>query len=175
MNVIFKKYDMKTKRLEILENSLLKKEALFDEKLQSHFDAVRQANGQPLNDKRNGQATLNKWERQNGSLRKLQGGIEATKAAIEREEETIKHVKNVTENLPKEITDMLDSGILIQWRKYPNIFFVKEVDKARIIWDAKKKIVAHKFVNAISGEQRKKFAEIFNTLYASFNNNKKGQ
>ena len=49
-----------SKRLEILKNSLVKKEQQFNEKLQTHFDTVKQSNGQPLNDKRNGQATLNK-------------------------------------------------------------------------------------------------------------------
>ena len=67
---------MKTKRLQILENSLIKKNDLFDEKLNNHFETVKQANGQPLNDKRNGQATLNKWDRQNESLLNLKENIE---------------------------------------------------------------------------------------------------
>ncbi len=41
-------------RLEILKNSLEKKQAKFNEKLNEHFMEVRRANGQPLNDKRNG-------------------------------------------------------------------------------------------------------------------------
>ena len=53
-----------TKRLDILKNSLAKKEKEFDAKLQNHFDTVKLANGQPLNDKRNGRATINLWERQ---------------------------------------------------------------------------------------------------------------
>ena len=57
-----------TKRLEILEESLKKKQQLFDRRLQNHFDTVKQTNGQPLNDKRNGHATLDKWDRQNESL-----------------------------------------------------------------------------------------------------------
>jgi len=73
-------------RIEILTASLKKKEAMFDQKLQEHFDTVRQANGQPLNDKRNGRSTLDKWDRQNESLRSMQESIGRTKAAIEREQ-----------------------------------------------------------------------------------------
>ena len=42
-----------SKRLEILKQSLAKKEELFSQKLDDHFSTVKQANGQPLNDKRN--------------------------------------------------------------------------------------------------------------------------
>ena len=71
---------------EILKNSLVKKEKALDEKFDNHFATVRQANGQPLNDKRNGQATLNKWERQSDSIRTQKASIEKTKRAIEIEE-----------------------------------------------------------------------------------------
>jgi hypothetical protein len=65
-----------TKRLEISKVSLIKKEALFDVKLQNHIDTVRMVNGQPLNDKRNGRTTLNNWEKQNDSLRTLKESIQ---------------------------------------------------------------------------------------------------
>ena len=73
-------------RLEILKNSLIKKEKQFDDKLQNHINTVKQANGQPLNYKRNGRATLNKWDRQNESLRNLKDSIQKTKDEIEKEE-----------------------------------------------------------------------------------------
>ena len=57
-----------TKRLEVLKASLVKKEAELDRRMQAHFDTVKEANGQPLNDKRNGQATLNKWDKQNEAI-----------------------------------------------------------------------------------------------------------
>lgn len=61
----------------------------------------------------------------------------------------------------------------IQWRKYPNIFFVPGVDKVRIIWDERKRIVAHKFTNTLTDtEQRKRFAEIYNRLFEIFNRTK---
>lgn len=45
-------------RLEILKNSLAKKQAAFDAAFTEHTDDVKSANGQPLNDKRNGAATF---------------------------------------------------------------------------------------------------------------------
>ena len=54
-----------SKRMEVLQRSLEKKQTKFDRQLQKHVDDVRGANGQPLNDKRNGRATLNRWEKQN--------------------------------------------------------------------------------------------------------------
>lgn len=73
---------MKTKRLEILEKSLIKKEFEFSRRLENHIQDVKRANGQPLNDKRNGRATLNRWDKQNESLRRLNDSIKKTKDAI---------------------------------------------------------------------------------------------
>lgn len=161
---------MESKRLQILKNSLANKEALFDSKLSNHIDTVKQANGQPLNDKRNGQATLNKWEKQNNALRTLNEGIEKTKQAIENEEGKIKYIEKTKEILPDSILQLVEQGELTQWRKYPNMFFVNGVEKARIIWDNKKKIVAHKFTSAVTDqEQWSKFVQIFNRLRAEFN------
>ena len=83
-----------SRRLEILHQSLAKKQAAFDKRLQNHFDDVLSANGQPLNDKRNGQATLNRWERQNDGLRTADKEIEKTQRAIEREQAAIDRVNN---------------------------------------------------------------------------------
>lgn len=154
-----------TKRLEILEASLAKKKALFSDKLQNHIDTVKQANGQPLNDKRNGRATLNKWDRQNESLRSLNESIERTERAIEFERGKISDVNAAKAGLPVEILALIESGDLIQWRKHPNTFFVKGVDKARIVWDPKRRVVAHKYTGAITDkEQWRTFARIYNEL-----------
>ena len=72
-----------SKKLEILKQSLKKKEQKLNAKFDKHFATVKQANGQPLNDKRNGQATLKKWEQQNEGIRTMQKNIELTKQAIE--------------------------------------------------------------------------------------------
>jgi len=68
---------------------------------------------------------------------------------------------------------MLESGQLIQWRKHPNTLFVKGVDKARIVWDAKKKIIFTRHRNEITEQEVWKiFASTFNILYREINKNK---
>ena len=73
-------------RLKILKSSLKKKEDKFNKKINDHFGDVASANGQPLNDKRNGPATMRRWDRQNNAISNLQKEIDKTKSAIEREE-----------------------------------------------------------------------------------------
>ena len=157
-------------RLEILKRSLDNKKDLFNEKLQEHMSTVKQANGQPLNDKRNGQATLNRWERQNQSLVNIREGIEKTERAIEREESKIKGVEVANTTTPYEILSLIASGDLIQWRKHPNTFFVTGVDKGRIVWDNKKKVVAHRYYSQIPDKiQKSVFAKIYNDLNRALN------
>lgn len=157
-------------RLDILKASLEKKQAKFDKKLDEHFADVRSANGQPLNDKRNGASTMRRWDRQNDSLANMDKEIEKTKTAIEREESKIRCIDYNKSSMPQEIQRLIDNGTLKQWGKYPHIMFVDGVDKARVIWDDKKKVVMHKFTNTLTDkEQRKKFAQVYNSLYASIN------
>lgn len=157
-------------RLDILKSSLKKKEERFNAKLEEHFKDVMQANGQPLNDKRCGQSTICRWNKQNNALNSLQEEIEKTKNAISREEDKIKGVEHTTSLLPVEILSLIEDGTLVQWRKYPHIFFVEGVDKARIIWDFKKKQIAHKFTSSIQDtEQYKEFARVFNSLASKLN------
>ena len=159
-----------SKRLEVLKGSLIKKETLFNDKLQNHFKTVAQANGQPLNDKRNGQATLNKWERQNNSLLNIQEGIEKTKNAIENEEGKIYETEHIKKQLPELILKLIEEGIITQWRKHPKTFFVNGVDKARICYDIKKKQISHKYARQITDkEQHKIFAQTFNKLAKQIN------
>lgn len=159
---------MGTKRLEVLKASLLKKEDLFNRKLNDHFATVKEANGQPLNDKRNGPATLRKWERQNDALRGIQEGIAKTAKSIEREEGLIQEVDASRATLPAAILRLVDGGQLTQWRKYPDRFFVPGVDKARIIWQPKERDVAYKFYDQVSDpEQRALFRETYNGLRAA--------
>jgi hypothetical protein len=154
-------------RLEILKKSLAKKEQKFDDKISAHFADVRSANGQPLNDKRNGYQTMNRWKRQNDSIRSVKEGIEKTKQAIEREEYKIKNVSNWREIFPSPITDLLESGVLTQWRKFPRIMFVAGVKKARITYDPKTGKISHSYVSEINNaEQYAIFRDVFNGLKA---------
>ena len=160
----------KPARLEVLQNSLKKKQAEFDRRIEDHFSTVKQANGQPLNDKRNGQSTLRKWDRQNDALRSLKEGIEKTKNAIEKEQYKVQGVEEVLGSAPKSIVKMVEDGTLKQWRRNPNTFFVDGVDKARIVWDEKKKQVAHRYLRDITDpDQWKKFARTFNALASEIN------
>ena len=159
-----------SKRLEILKKSLEKKEQKLNAKFDQHFASVKQANGQPLNDKRNGQSTLNKWEKQDEAIRNLKKSIEKTKNAIEIEEGKISWIKYTNTIVPKEILDLVEKGELIQWRKHPNHFFVPGVDKARIWWDESRKAVAHKYAHLITAQdQRTKFVRLYNGLNALLN------
>lgn len=162
----------KTNRLIILENSLEKKEAEFTRRLDNHMSDVRRANGQPLNDKRNGHVTLNRWEKQNDSLRNLQKSIEKTKDAIEREKSKIRNVSSV--KLPKEIQQLLDEGKITQWRKYPNRFFVVGVEKARIVLLEDEQTVAHQYLSQIpkGTGQFEVFRDVFNGLNRALNSRK---
>lgn len=149
-----------SKRLEILKASLIKKQAEFDRKLQDHFETVKQANGQPLNDKRNGRSALDKWERQNDGLRTLQEGINKTKEAIEREESLIANAGSF--EIPECLRGLVESGRITQWRKHPRFFFVVGVEKARIVVTEDGKL-AHRYAKDIpTKEQHAIFRDAYN-------------
>lgn len=149
-------------RLEILKASLAKKEARFDAKIQEHFDTVAMANGQPLNDKRNGRATLNKWDKQSDALRTLQDSIQRTKDAIEREETKIANASLVA--IPAYIQQAIDEGLIRQWRKFPRFFFVCGVSGGRIVLDEKTGAIAHRYLSKVSKEEYPIFRDVFNKL-----------
>lgn len=151
-----------SRRLEILKGSLTKKEALFDVKLQHHFDTVAQANGQPLNDKRNGRTTLNKWDKQSDSLRTLDASIKKTKEAIEREEFKIFLDESVS--LPDYIQSAINDGLITQWRKFPRFFFVTGVTGGRIVLDEKTGLITHRYLSKVPKEEYPIFRDVFNKL-----------
>jgi len=149
-------------RLDILKASLAKKQQRFDDRLQNHFDTVASANGQPLNDKRNGQATLNKWDKQSDALRALQDSIQRTKDAIEREETKIAIVSLV--ELPAYLQQAIDGGLITQWRKHPRFFFVVGVSGGRIVLDEETGIIGYRYLNKVSKEEYPTFRDVFNRL-----------
>lgn len=160
--------DMKTKRLEILENSLKKKNADINRRIDEHLEDVRSANGQPLNDKRNGRKTLDRWDRQRRMIRESEKSIEKTKRAIEKEEDKIANVESF--DCPPPIKKLIDNGTITQWRKHPRFFFVKGVEKARICYDEKTKKISHRYVQEIpSQEQYAIFRDVYNSLFKEFN------
>lgn len=157
-----------SKRLDQLVRSRDKKQAELDRLFAAHFEDVKSANGQPLNDKRNGPATLARWERQSQAIRRMQDSLAKTDAAIEAETLKIRAVERSKDQLPAPLLEMVEAGKLIQWRKHPNTFFVPGVDKARIVWDAKRRVICHKYARSGIADQAQwsKFATVFNTLSA---------
>jgi len=148
-------------RLDILKASLVKKQANFDLKFQSHMDDVKSANGQPLNDKRDGHKTLSRWDRQNESLRNLTASIKKTEEAIDREESKLAYVSLF--DVPICLQELLAEGKITQWKKHPNFFFVNGVEKARIhVLDDG--TIAHRYIKEISSqEQYAIFRDVFNS------------
>ncbi|MDQ7209051.1 hypothetical protein [Serratia fonticola] len=149
-------------RLEILKASLAKKEARFNERLQNHFDTVKQANGQPLNDKRNGRATLNKWDKQSDALRALESSIQRTKDAIQQEEMKIASASSVS--IPPFMQKAIADGLITQWRKFPRFFFVNGVKHGRIVLDEKTGLIAHRYLSKVSKDEYPLFRDVFNSL-----------
>ena len=157
-------------RLEILQKSLAKKENVLADKLGAHFDSVKQANGQPLNDKRNGQATMSKWDKQSQGIANQIKEIEKTQNAIEREQAKINGCEAVKSELPQILLDLLADGKITQWRKYPNRFFVVGVEKARMVYDFKTGLISHSYVNQIKDkEQFNAFKELYNHINETHN------
>ena len=154
-----------TNRLEILKNSLEKKNKVLDERFETHFSDVKSGNGQPMNDKRNGASTLRRWDKQEDAIRNQKKEIEKTERAIEREECKINYCESTNKKIPNQILKLVEEGKLTQWRKYPNRFFVAGVDKARIIWDIKKNKLLCQYVTQIPNEEQyANFRDIFNSL-----------
>lgn len=154
-----------TPRLLTLRASLAKKEAEFDRRIAAHFADVKSANGQPLNDKRNGTSTIGRWERQDNALCTLKQSIERTKRAIEREEAKIADV--AVADVPQALRDMVERGELNQWRKHPNTFFVPGVDKARIVWDSKTRMLGVRYLSACPKDQYPLLRDTFNKARAA--------
>lgn len=158
------KKSVESNKLDRLISSLSKKNEKFDSMLKNHFETVKQANGQPLNDKRNGTAALKKWDQQANSLNKQAAEIEKTERAIEREKEIIAKIEST--NLPSPINEAIQSGEITQWRKYPNRFFVKGVEKGRMIWDEKKGQLLNSHYSEIPEEQKPIFKDAYFKLKA---------
>lgn len=148
-----------------MNNSLEKKKKVLDEKFDSYFSDVGKANGQPLNDKRGGQATMNRWDRKSDAIRLQKSEIEKTERAIESEQNKINSVKWWYEKMPKYLTDLIDSGKVKQWRKHPRMLFVDGVEKARLVFDDKDGCVKHRYVNSIPDQKQfAVFRDVFNTI-----------
>ena len=157
---------MMSKKLEILKQSKVKKEENLNRRFSEHFSEVREANGQPLNDKRNGAATLNRWERQNDGIQKQIESIKKTEAAIEREVDKVNDTQSNYELMPDFLKKKIDEGELKQWRRFPHILFVKGVDGGRLKVDFENKAVTYTHLSEVSIEHYPIFRDTVNEIRA---------
>jgi len=165
------------KRLEILEKSLEKKEQELNRRFDNCFNHIKSANGQPMNDKRNGQAFFNRAEKNDNAIRNQLESVEKTKEAIEREKNRLDYKDRVIAdrvNLPKIVQELLADGTLNQWFKYPDYFFVTGIDKFRINIKQKKTKKAdwtffHKYGSEVKKEDRQHVNEILGLLRDNLN------
>lgn len=155
-----------TPRLARLQASLEKKQAKADKAFDTHFADVAAANGQPLNDKRNGSTTRARWERQSDTIRAAKEEIGKTERAIEREKNKAEGVKHANSKLPPHVLEMVQRGELAQWRKNPNTFFVPGVDKGRIVVDMETGEIGARYMHDIPKEQYPKFRDTVNVMLA---------
>jgi len=152
-----------TKRLEILNNSLAKKQANLDERIAAQYARQAETNGQPMNDKRNGLSTMNALENGERGIFNQFDEIRKTKAAITRETDKIIHCENWMEDMPQIIKDLVASGEIIQWRKHPRFFFVKGVEKGRFSIEEGK--IVHRYLSNIPSEQFPLYRECANKIF----------
>ena len=75
-----------TKRLEILKESLIKKEQQLEARFDARFKHQEITNGQPMNDKRNGYSWFAKKDKLDDAIRNQMASIEKTKEAIAKED-----------------------------------------------------------------------------------------
>jgi hypothetical protein len=156
------------KRIDILKNSLDKKEKKLNERINDLYSDVRRGNGQPMNDKRNGASTMKRWDSKEEGIYNQIDSINRTKEAIERERNKICHVESISEDLPNAIINFINEGKIIQWRKFPNRFFVPNGGKARLIWNLKTKKLQYN-LKGCTKEEYKIFREIANELIRALN------
>lgn len=157
----------KATRLEILKGSLVKKQQRVDAAFDRHFADVKSANGQPLNDKRNGRATTDRWDAQSDAIRSRLQDVQKTERAIEREQEKVDNVQEASEQLPQYVVDMVSSGELTQWRAHPNTFFVPGVDKGRIVVDLETGAIGVRYLSDVSKDEYPLFRDVVNRLLAA--------
>lgn len=156
----------KRSRLDVLKTSLQKKRAKVDDAFGNHFADVKLANGQPLNDKRNGSATMDRWEKQSNAIRNARHEVTKTERAIKREEGKLADVEYANGRLPQYVLDMVSAGEITQWRKHPNVFFVPDVDNGRVFVDLDTGAIGVRHMHAIPENQYPKFRDTVNKMLA---------
>lgn len=151
-----------SKRLDILEQSLEKKSALLDDRISDLFNAVRSTNGQPLNDKKCGSKVFKQWEKLDKAVASAKAKIKKAETAIEREKARIRRVENCP--APAFIQKFIDLGEVVQWRKFPNRFFITGVKGGRIVWDEVPQRLTCSHLSEVPEDQRERFKTVYEAL-----------
>lgn len=154
----------KKTRTDVLKASLERKEAKLNDLFENQFSHWKKTNGQPMNDKRNGASHFKKSDKNDDAIRSQLAEIEKTKKAIEKEAVKVEQSERVKNSLPSSIVELLDSGKITQWRKFPDTFFVKGVDKGRFQY--KDGVLSNRYYRDIPTQEQK---AIFKDLYNSLN------
>jgi len=152
-----------TKRLKILTDSLTKKQDKLAERIDSQHARMSETHGSPINDKPQGASTARALEIGERAIFSQFNEIHKTEAAITRETDKIIHCKNWMEDMPQIIKDMVASGEIIQWRKYPRFFFVKGVEKGRFSIEEGK--IVHRYLSNIPSDQYPLYRECANKIF----------
>ena len=153
----------KTTRTDVLKASLEKKEAKLNDLFENQFSHWKKTNGQPMNDKKSGASHFKKSDKNDDAIRNQLAEIEKTKKAIEKEAVKVEQSERVKNSLPSSIVELLDSGKITQWRKFPDTFFVKGVDKGRLQY--KNGVLSNRYYKDIpTQEQKAIFKDLYNTL-----------
>lgn len=154
----------KKTRTDVLKASLERKEAKLNDLFENQFSHWKKTNGQPMNDKRSGASHFKKSDKNDDAIRSQLAEIEKTKKAIEKEAVKVEQSERVKNSLPSSIVELLDSGKITQWRKFPDTFFVKGVDKGRFQY--KDGVLSNRYYRDIPTQEQK---AIFKDLYNSLN------
>lgn len=123
------------KRREILEKSLEKKRTIFNDRFRSHWDYTVGLQGEPIGGPRaQDRAIRNRLEREDRALRRMSEEVKKTERALAREERKEIDTANAYDALPEPLRAAIDAGLIVQWRRHPNTFFVPGVEKGRLAW-----------------------------------------
>lgn len=150
---------MSVKRVQILKASLEQKEQKLNELLKGRFAEAKQSNQK-----------LSEWAKQNAEVKEMLYSIETTKRAIKAEQKKVDKLKEINKKLPSEILELLEKGVISQWERYPNRFFVVGVKHARIVLDFETSNIMYQHLKLIPNEyQLNKFKAVYSELSEKLN------
>lgn len=124
-----------TKRLEILNNSLTKKEKIFNDLFITYTEEVKKAQGEPLRGHGRGNQILKRWDKTARRITLKLKDIEKTQRAIDREAYLSRNKEKALMKHQPHIKKMIEQGVLNVWRKHERVVFVVGVEKARIYFE----------------------------------------